>query len=145
MRNRGKHFAIVKYIGTENDLFTPEKEYEAYFVEYWEGKRESLHVLADDGKIHDFIPLSDFEIISDPHNVLNFYEAKVKCITHRFDDELFDITYGKIYSAIGRDRNGMYLVMDESYCCYFYDSEDFEIIDDPHGILSRESVYYSYD
>ena len=164
--------AIVKFIGKEADyrigceesnyffcrdcasvqscdkepqyLFTGGRCYKAYFLEYWEGKRNSLHVCGNDGEIHDFIPFEDFEVIRDADNVLNYYEATVRCITHDYDDELLDLTYGKTYKAIGRDADGMYLVMDESYCCYFYPAQDFEIVDDPHDILSHQSCYYSY-
>ena len=55
------------------------------------------------------------------------------------------MNYGSEYKAIGRDKDGMYLVMDESYCCYFYEPDCFEVIEDKHGILSRRSVYHSYD
>ena len=124
--------------------FTSGKIYEAYFVEYWQGKRNSLHVRNDSGEIVNFIPLEAFEIIDDENNLLNFNEAVVKCISHDFDDELFDLNYGNEYIAIGRDKNGMYLVKDESCDCYFYEPECFEIVEDIHGILKNESVYYSY-
>ena len=164
--------AIVKFIGKEADyrisceegngffcrecasaqgckkepkyLFAGGRCYEAFFLEYWEGERNSLHVRGNDGEIHDFIPFEDFEVISDADHVLNDYEAIVRCITHDYDDELFDLTYGKTYKTIGRDADGMYLVMDESYCCYFYPARDFEIIEDPNDILSHQSCYYSY-
>ena len=125
--------------------FTAGAIYEAFFVEYWQGIRNSLHVKNDFGRIVDFIPLEDFEIIDDKDNVLNNYEARVRCITHDFEDMLLGINYGKEYIAIGRDRNGMYLVMDESYDCYFYDASCFEILDDSKGILTEESMYYSYE
>jgi len=39
----------------------------------------------------------------------------------------------------------MFLVMDNSYCCYFYPPDFFfEIISDEHGILNKRSVYYSF-
>ena len=44
--------------------------YNAYYLEYWQGKRDSLHVKGEDGVIDYFIPLSDFEIVSDEDNVL---------------------------------------------------------------------------
>ena len=46
------------------------------------------------------------------------------------------LTYGKEYKAIGRDKDGLYLVMDNSYCCYFYSPECFEIVSDEYGILN---------
>lgn len=136
--------AIVKYIGENSKKFTHGKTYEAFFVEYWEGKRDSLHVRGDDGKVTDFNPLEDFEIISDEDNLLNDYEAIVRCKTHDYEDEIVGLSYGKQYKAIGRDREGLYLVMDESYCCYFYPPDTFEIVEDKHGILNHRSVYYSY-
>lgn len=125
-------------------LITYGQCYEAFFLEYWEGKRNSLHVRCNDGEIHDLISFEDFEVISDEDNVLNDYEAIVRCTTHDYDDEEFDLEYGKSYKAIGCDADGLYLVMDETRCCYFYPAHDFEIVDDPHGILSYQSCYYSY-
>lgn len=136
--------AIVKYIGKDNKKFTHGKTYDAYFVEYWEGKRNSLHVRGDDGRVTDFNPLEDFEVISDEDNLLNDYEAVVCCKTHEYEDDIIGLTYGKTYKAIGRDREGLYLVMDNSYCCYFYPPDIFDISKDDHGILNRRSVYYSY-
>lgn len=137
--------AIVKFVGKESrGQFTYGKEYEAYLLEYWQGKRINLHARGDDGKITYFNTFESFEVISDEDNVLNLYEAVVECITHRFDDELLDIKYGKRYKAIGRDKDGMYLVMDESHDCYFYPPQDFKIIEDEHGILDYCSLYYSY-
>ena len=138
--------AIVEYRGISNNKFTRGKQYEAFFLEYWEGVRNSLHVRGNDGQVTDFNPFESFLVISDEDNLLNNYEATIKCITHRFDEDLIGgLSYGKEYKAIGRDKAGMFLVMDNSSCCYFYDPTDFIIIADPHGILSRRSVYYSYD
>ena len=83
-------------------------------------------------------------MISDEDNLLNDYEAIVKCVTHAYDGELFDLNFGSLYKAIGRDKDGMYLVMDESFCCYFYDPNCFEVVEDKYGILDKHSVYYSY-
>lgn len=41
-------------------------------------------------------------------------------------------------------KNGLLLVMDDSYCCYFYPNDVFKIIDDPYGILKITSVYYNF-
>ena len=137
--------AVVKYIGKSNThCFTVGKEYEAFFLEYWQGKRDSLHVKGNDGQITDFNSFADFKVVKDEDFVLNTYEATVKCITRRFEKELFGIKYSKLYKAIAMDKNGYYLVMDDSYDCYFYSPNDFEIIEDPHGVLSYCSVYYSY-
>ena len=137
--------AIVRYIGTSDEQFTNGQTYEAFFVEYWEGERNSLHVRGNNGRVTDFNPLEDFEIISDEDNLLNFNEATVRCITHEFDDLLSGVTYGEEYKESGRDKDGMYLVLDDSNCCYFYPASDFEIVADEHNILSRRSVYYSYN
>lgn len=108
-------------------------------------KEKSLHVKGNDGKITDFNELADFVVLEDKGNVLNFYEAKVKCISDKFPDVVCGITKGKEYPAIGRDKDGMYLVMDNSYCCYFYPANYFEIIDDEYGLLKEQSVYYSFN
>jgi hypothetical protein len=54
---------------------------------------------------------------------------------------------GENYNSLwdSRDKDGMYLVMDDTYCCYFYKPELFEIISDPYGILIEQSIYYSYN
>lgn len=136
--------AQVVYKGPEKKDLTQGKTYEAYFIEYWQGERRSLHVKDDSGKITDFHPLEDFEITSDSDNILNFHEAVVECCTHNCDYDFHGIKFGKQYKAIGRDRNGLYLVMDESEDCYFYPAEFFIIIEDPCGILEKRSMYYSY-
>lgn len=136
--------AEVEYIGTNTKDFTPGRINEAFFLEFWQGERNNLHVKNNHGDITDFNRLEDFKIIRDVDNVLNHHEAIVKCITHAFSETLFDIKYGKTYKAIGCDKDGMYLVMDESYDCYFYDPIYFEIISDEHKILETESVYYCF-
>lgn len=144
---RNIHFnklAKVKYMGAKEKNLTPDKIYDAFFVEYWQGTRNSLHIRDDSGQITDFHPREEFEIIEDPDDVLTLKEAIVECITNRFDGELFGIRPGKQYKAIGRDRNGMFLVMDESLDCYFYPSDFFVVVEDEHGILERKSIYYSY-
>lgn len=112
--------AQVVYKGPDEKNMTYGKTYEAYFIEYWQGERCSLHVRDDSGKITDFHPLEDFEIISDPEDILNFHEAVVECCTHNLDHDFHGLKFGNKYKAIGRDRNGMYQVMDESSDCYFY-------------------------
>ena len=138
--------AIVKYIGEkENEEFSYGKEYDAFFLEYWQGKRDSLHVKGNSGEITDFNPFEDFEVILDEDNVLNRNEAIVECLTHNFDEEVFGVKYGKQYKALGRDKDGLYLIMDETYDCYFYAPGYFKIIEDKHGLLSRCSLYYNFD
>ncbi len=136
--------AIVQYHGKACAKFTPGRQYEAYFIEYWEGVRSSLHVRGNDGIITDFNALEDFSVLSDEDHLLNDYEAVLLCVTHRYDEPFSGITYGKTYKAIGRDKDGLYLVMDNSYCCYFYPPELFQVLRDDHGILGRQSVYYSF-
>ena len=136
--------AIVENKGISNEKFTNGQRYEAFFLEYWEGVRDSLHVRGNDGRVTDFNPFEDFIVISDDDNLLNDYEATVRCTTHRLDDLIGGLTFGEEYKAIGRDKAGMFLVKDDSACCYFYNPSDFTILDDPHGILTRRSVYYSY-
>ncbi len=136
--------AIVQYQGRSCKKFTRNKQYEAYFLEYWEGIRNSLHVRGNDGQITDFNEFEKFTVLSDEDDLLNTYEAEVLCLTHRYDDPICGLTYGKTYKAIGRDRDGFYLVMDDSYCCYFYRPEWFRVLKDDHGILSRQSVYYNF-
>ena len=121
------------------------KIYNAYFLEYWQGNRDSLHVKGENGEIEDFIPLSDFEVLEDIDDVLNTKEASVRCITHKYDNKLFDLTYGKEYKAIGFDLYGRYLVMDDSWDCYFYLPKEFEIISDPHQILNPNISKPIYD
>ena len=105
-----------------------EKRYEAFFLEYWEGVRNSLHVRGNDGRITDFNTFEDFIVISDDDNLLNDKEATVRCITHRFDNMIGGLTYGEEYKAIGRDKAGMIIVKDDSACCYFYNSSGFVIV-----------------
>lgn len=136
--------AKVKYTGINTNEFTHGELYDAYFLEYWQGIRNSLHVRDNSGKITDYNSFKNFEIISDPENVLNRYEAIVECITHKYDNEIGGITFGKKYKAIGRDKDGHYLIMDDTFDCYFYSPDYFKIISDEHGILNRQSVYYSF-
>ena len=136
--------AVARFIGKTNNKFSTGKEYRAFLLEYWQGNRDSLHVQGNDEKITDFNAIAEFEVISDKDNVLNKHEAIVRCVTKRFQNELFGIKFGNQNKAIGADKNGYYLVMDESYDCYFYPSTDFEIIEDEHGILSCCSLYYNY-
>lgn len=129
--------AVVRYNAKSNCKFTKGKLYEVYFIEYWEDERTSLHVRGNDGTITDFNHLEDFEIISDEGKLLKDYEATVQCITHEYDHLICGITFGKEYKVIGRDKNRLILVMDDSYCCYFYPNDVFKIIDDPYVILKK--------
>ena len=130
---------------TTKNRFIYGNVYNAYFLEYWQGKRDSLHVKGEDGAIVDFIPLSDFEIISDEDNVLNNDEAIVKCVVHDYDNEVFAVKYGKKYKALGINNYGLYLVVDESGDCYFYLNSMFEIVNDKSNILDKDKHYPVYD
>lgn len=99
--------AVVRYNAKSNRKFTKGKLHKAYFIEYWEGERTSLHVRGNDDTITDFNHLEDFEIISDEGNLLNNYEATVQCITHQYDHLICGITFGEEYKAIGKDKNGL--------------------------------------
>ncbi len=136
--------AKVKYIGPPSEKFTCGEVYSAFLLEYWQGRRNSLHVRDNSGEISDFNPFEDFEVIEDDDEVLNLHEATVRCVTNRYDEMVTGLKFGREYKAIGRDRNGLYLVMDESSDCYFYPPDLFEIISDEHDLLSHQSVYYSF-
>ena len=137
--------AIVRYIGRSNKKFTKGKQYEAFLVEYWEGARHSLHVRNNDGVITDFNPLEKYEIVSDEDDVLNMHEAIVCCMKYIYEDQISGLLYGKEYTAIGCDKDGYYLIKDQSGCCYFYPFYDFAVISDEHGILSERSLYYNFN
>ncbi len=144
---RGKRIkpAVVRFIGTPDHSqgkFTVGKTYEAFFLEYWELKRDALHVRGDDGKITYFNHFKYFSVISDEDHLLNCHEATVRCITHDFDDELFDLVYGHEYKAIGINGDGDYLVMDESCICYFYEPDCFEVVEDKYGVLKQEIYWW---
>lgn len=149
------HTAKVKYIGEDNWEFTNGKIYDAYFVEYCNGKRKNLHVKCDED-IEYFAKMGDFTIVEDKYNVLNNDEAIVECTQdyvgefRRIDYEdtakvrRGTITCGKKYRAIGRTRNGLLLVMDDLQECRFYPPECFKIISDETGILEKENEYMDY-
>jgi hypothetical protein len=123
--------------------------YPAYFLEFWQGERSSLHVKNNLDEITGFNQIEDFEIIEDLDHVLNKNEAIVRCSTHKFDGKEFSLNYGKEYIAIGvTDKQFSdldYLVMDESSDCYFYSSDYFEIVRDPFELLDKSNGQYVYD
>lgn len=134
--------AIVRYIGITNNDFTNGKEYEAFFVEYWDNVRDNLHVRNNSGEISNWNRIDDYEIVSDEDNVLNSYEAAVRCINVKYKSPmLFDLQYGCEYTAIGCDKHGYYLVKDESGFCYYYPPDLFEIVNDEHDILSHQTIF----
>ena len=137
--------AIVRYIKESDGHFTKGKEYEAFFLEYWQGTRNNLLVRDDRGEVTDFNPFEHFEVVSDEDGLLTLDEAVVRCVTHEYEGQIMGLTCGREYKAIGRTEGGRYLVMDDSWDCCFYPPEAFEIVRDPHGILSRRSIYFVYN
>ena len=119
--------------------------YNAYFLEYWQGERTSLHVKGEDGAINDFNQLSDFEVVEDTDGVLNGHEATVRCVTHAYEGDLASLYYGREYKAIGFTKSGTILVMDESLDCYFYPHDAFEIVSDTYGVLDGTVSLPVYD
>jgi hypothetical protein len=157
--------AIVKFIGDQTEYrqkprssgscpqeqqtgeyeFLNGKTYEAYFVEYFADVRNALHVKGEDGEIHAPVRFEHFTVISDPDHVLADYEAMVRFTTHRYEkrwkQEPQKPIFGKTYKAIGKDNHGRYLIVNEHGMDKFYPAEDFEILEDPHGILQFQSIY----
>ena len=129
--------AIVKYLGETNENLIHGKQYQAYFVEYWETERNNLHVLDESGEINYWYELEDFEIIEDKDSLLNLNEATVKCLTHRFEDDFTScLEYGKEYKAIGRVGDE-YLIYTGSLN-YFFNAGNFEVVDDSQDVLKDE-------
>ena len=149
--NNMKRYAIVKFIGKEEDYITGKckdneweyckqcekkttckeevfpyfrkgQEYKAYFLDYCQGKRDVLEIEAENGEILSFVPLCDFEIVSDKDNVLNNNYFLVKCI----EDNVKDLTKNKVYKAL-KENDKCYYVLDNSFDCYYYPKEYFEI------------------
>jgi len=124
----------------EYSCFNKDKIYEAFFLEFLQGDRVSLYVRTDSGQIEHFVHIDDFEVIEDPDNVLNKFEAIVRSKKDCREGTIFGIIKGKEYRAIGLGRNILssdlaYFVMDESHDNYYYPSDLFDIISDPNAIL----------
>lgn len=88
---------------------------------YCQGKRDVLDIEAENGEILSFIPLCDFETISDKDNVLNNDYFLVKCIK----DNVKDLTKNKVYKAL-KENDKCYYLLDNSFDCYYYPKEYFE-------------------
>lgn len=132
--------------GSNRYLFVYGHLYNAYFLEFWQGNRTSLHIKGEDGEITDFIPFEDFEVIADEDDVLNLNEAAVRCNTHSFEGEPFaDLSFGKEYKAIGFNKDNQLLVMDNSLDCYFYPRSFFDVISDPQSVLNTKRNMPVYD
>lgn len=67
--------------------------------------------------------------------------AKVQYIKPDMEGVLYN---GHIYHALGRDKNGFYYVKHESGRCDFFPADYFNIGSDIHGLLSKESLYFSF-
>ncbi len=138
--------AKVRFIGDDyrhEGHFTQGQVYDAYFLEYWNGLRNSLHVMDNAGNIQDFKPLEDFEVLEDPDNLLSQAEAVVRCVGPTLRSRGGGVIHGEEYIAIGRDVDGLYLVKDNSDNCFFYPPDLFEVVSDPEHILDHLSLYYS--
>ena len=151
MESDNKKYAIVKFIGKEDDYITGKckdkeweycrqcekkddckeevtpyfrkgQEYKAYFLDYCQGERNVLDIEAENGEILSFVPLCDFEIVSDKENILSDDYFLVKCIK----DNVKDLTKNKVYKAL-KESDKCYYVLDNSFDCYYYLKEFFEI------------------
>lgn len=164
-------FAILKFIGNEEDyivcsglcsmlyckecnkngecnkekmrLFLKGKEYRAYFLDYCQGERNVLEVAGENDRLETFIPISDFEIISDDYQILQDKYAIAKCVK---SNGQMDLTLNKNYKILKKlpNKNHFY-VLDDSCDCYYYPSDNFEIIEDKYGLLKdKEETNWRY-
>ena len=161
IENDLKKFATVKFIGNQaeyitginckeylycrqcnkfafckkgkSQLFINDKLYKAFFLDFCQGTRDALEVEAEDKSLITFLPLSDFEIISDEYDVLNKKQAIVKCITPNRED----LQIGKEYVAI-KAKNDYFYVLDDTRDCYYYPKSYFIVIEDTANILKSE-------
>ena len=139
-----KRPAIVRFIGDEESTkcysgheLKHDHYYLAYFVEYWETERDNVNIKNDSGKIDYWYELKDFKIYEDKDGSLELYSAIVRCINPSYSRQnIVDPEYGDICEAVGISRDGYYLVYAGSHN-YYYPPEDFEIMEDQHGILDK--------
>ena len=116
-------------------LFIYGKEYKAYFLDYCQGIRDVLEVRAENDEILSFLPVSDFEIVSDEHKVLNNKQAIVRCVNA---ENYMDLQVGKDYVALKMHPKKPYIyVLDDSRDCYYYPKENFVIVEDKEGVLTK--------
>ena len=166
MESDNKKYAIVKFIGKEDDYITGKckdkeweycrqcekkddckeevtlyfikgQEYKAYFLDYCQGERNVLDIEAENGEILSFVPLCDFEIVSDKENILNDDYFLVKCIK----DNVKDLTKNKVYKAL-KESDKCYYVLDNSFDCYYYLKEFFEIYNENKMTRFGEIISY---
>lgn len=97
----------MRYDDPSTEEFTQVEVYSAYLLEYWKRKRDSLHVKGNSNKISDFKPFEEFEIVEDDDEVFNLHEVTVRCVTHRYDEMVTGLKFGREYKAISRDRDGL--------------------------------------
>ena len=144
MEQWDKEPATVRYVGETTESIIHGKLYKALFIEYWEAEREKLIVLDETGWINNWYLLEDYEIIEDKDNVLNLYSAKVRCITHEYSRErIVCPEYGEVCEAIAVSSDGYYLVHAGSHN-YYYSPEDFEVLEDSHGVLLHRLPFLRY-
>lgn len=134
MESDNKKYAIVKFIGKEDDYITGKckdkeweyckqcqknatckeevfpyfrkgQEYKAYFLDYCQGERNVLDIEAENGEILSFVPLSDFEIVLDKDKVLEDFYFVVKYVKSIEGDFLTpNLTLNKKYKVLKIDK-----------------------------------------
>jgi len=146
-----KRPAVVKFIGRPEEYDISQRNdlirghfYLAYFVEYWETERNNVHIKNERGKIDYWYKLNDFEIIEDKDGALSLDSAVVRCIDPSYSPKninIVDPEYGEVCEAVAISRDGYYLIHSGSHN-YYYPRKDFEIIEDPKGILDPHKRNY---
>ena len=144
MEQWDKEPATVRYVGETTESIIHGKCYKAFFIEYWEAEREKLLVVDETGELDDWYLLEDFEILEDKDNVLNFNSAKVRCISQKYNGAyIVDPEFGKVCEAIAVSKDGFYLIHAGSHN-YYYPPEDFEVLEDPYGVLKHRLPFLRY-
>jgi len=113
--------------------------YEAYLLSSFTGEYDRLYVCEESGCI-DASELKDFEVVSDPDNVVATQVARVRCLSS--SQSLFGCQAGKTYDCTGTsksrhedDEEFSYYVMEEDGDIMPYPPSVFEIVSDPYNIL----------
>lgn len=119
-------------------LFKKNKKYKAYFLDYCQGVRDVLDVETETGEVESFIPLSDFQIISDEDDVLSEKYAVVECINANNHE---DLTEGKQYQAL-KQKGDCFYVLDNTSDCYYYSKNLFKVVEDKDGILNDNNSWW---
>ena len=114
-------------------LFLEGKEYKAYFLDFLQGTRDVLDVEAENQEVLSFVPLQDFEIVSDEYGILEDKRAIVKCIKCKGAQ---DLQVGKNYIALKRSKDKTkFYILDDSKDCYYYSSDFFVVVEDKDNLL----------